>query len=175
MFTTPRVLQGPHAGGWSWRAHSSHPPLSSDTKCHTPRAPPLVPASARRQPRHWSVTSPARPVIGHSASEHRRLEPFSAGLIVRQVTSSAAEPGPRMRGQESSSVGSYIARTTQHCSHSYGDNTLRWMDTTEKLREQWHRDIPSSDSCTISILPLVPLKKLYFLIRFISKWQRKVS
>ena len=89
---------------------SAHILISGDTKCHTPRAPPLltarlVPASASRQPRHWSVTSPAWPVIGHSASEHRRLEPFSAGLIVRQVTSSAAGPGPRMRGQESSSGG----------------------------------------------------------------------
>ena len=34
---------------------------------------------ASRQPRHWSMVCPARPVIGQGASEHRRLEPFSAG------------------------------------------------------------------------------------------------
>ena len=59
---------------------------------------------ASRQPRHWSMVCPARPVIGQGASEHRRLEPFSAGTHCEDESDQLPGPG-RMRGQESSSGG----------------------------------------------------------------------
>ena len=155
---TPGISR-PTCRRWSWPAHSSHPhlwwhkvphaPRSSTAHCSPgaslckPPAPPLV----RDQPSlacDWSQREWASETWTILCRAHCEASD-QLGCGARAKDAGAGEQLRRAAG----SVGSYIARTTQHCSHSYQANTLRWMDTTEKLREQWHRDIPSSDSGTL--------------------------
>lgn len=115
------------------------PLLSSAMSPAWPPAPPLV---------HGP---PARPLIGQGASEHRRLEPFSAGTHCEDESDQLgcrgrhcqddAGPGEQL-WRAAGSVRSYIAWTTPPCSQSHrsSSNSNEWtLKNQESSSETFHK------------------------------------